>query len=450
MRYAGEYLTYEELGGFGTGALCILEDREDLIRAYAYTAGEYMLANADWGSVNTLYREFPATVGQLVQWFGIDAVSPEVRGQWERGNPDQWILIAHAIEPNDDRASSPFTKDAPFRSVYWEVNGPRERSLSRSGFSEFPVMAARWQVTGTDVYGRSPGMEALPDVKMLQVQQKRKAQAIDKLVNPPMTAPTSLRNEPASVLPGSITYVDAINTQQAGFRPAYEVNPRVGELAADINDTQTRIERAFYADLFLMLASSDRRQITAREVEERHEEKLLALGPVLERLHDELLSPLIDRTFAIMVRASVDRWAVGEAAPVPPPPHELADVDLKVELISTLAQAQRAVGLAGIERLLSLTAAVAGAKPEVGDKIDGDQIIDEAADMLGTPASVVLPDDKVAEIRTQRAQREAAITAAAAAQQGAEIAKTASGIDTEGKNALTDIIGAVTGSNAAV
>ncbi len=175
-----------------------------------------------------------------------------------------------------------------------------------------------------------------------------------------------------------------------------------------------------------MLASSDRRQITAREVEERHEEKLLALGPVLERLHDELLSPLIDRTFAIMVRASVDFWAVGEPAPVPAPPRELADVDLKVELISTLAQAQRAVGLAGIERLLSLTAAVAGAKPEVADKIDGDQIIDEAADMLGTPASVVLPDDKVAELRAGRAQATAAAQAQAGIGQAVETAKTMS------------------------
>ena len=48
-------------------------------------------------------------------------------------------------------------------------------------------------------------MDALGDIKQLQLEQKRKAQAIDKNVNPPMIADPSMKNEPASLLPGAVT-----------------------------------------------------------------------------------------------------------------------------------------------------------------------------------------------------------------------------------------------------
>lgn len=120
-------------------------------------------------------------------------------------------------------------------------------------------------------------MDHLPDVRQLQHQQKRKAQAIDKMVNPPMTAPTSLKGKPSTVLPGQTTYVDPIQGNTQGFVPAYLVQPRIQEMMVDIQEVQNRIQRGFYADLFAMMINSDRRQMTATEVVERHEEKLVLL-----------------------------------------------------------------------------------------------------------------------------------------------------------------------------
>jgi hypothetical protein len=130
----------------------------------------------------------------------------------------------------------------------------------------------------------------------LQHQQKRKAQAIDKMVNPPMVAPTSLKGKPSTVLPGQTTYVDPLQGAQ-GFAPAYQVQPRINELMMDIQEVQNRVQRGFYADLFAMMINSDRRQMTATEVVERHEEKLVLLGPVLQRINVELLDPLLDDVF---------------------------------------------------------------------------------------------------------------------------------------------------------
>ena len=269
-------------------------------------------------------------------------------------------------------------------------------------------------------------MTCLSDVKALQVMHKRKAQAIEKMVNPPMMGPTSLRNVATSILPGDITYVDEIETQK-GFRPVHEVNFQIQPLLMDIQAHQDRINRAFYVDLFLMLYQSDRREITAREIEERHEEKLLALGPVLEQINQDLLDPLIDITFEIMLKQGR----------IPEPPEELHGEDLKVEYISIMSQAQKLVGLAGVERFSGFASQVASVNPESLDKIDTDQLLDIYGDMTSIPAGIVRSDESVAEIRKQRAQQQQAAQQAELAKQGAVTANELSNTNLDGDNALT-------------
>lgn len=428
-------ITYGDLGVFGTNAFAVLEDDEDVIRCYPFPIGSYALGNSYRGNTDSIYREYQATVRQLVGQFGLANCSQSVRNQWERGNGETWIDVVHAVEPNQDyneqKAESRYKR---FRSVYYERGGEGDQMLRESGFDDFPVMASRWALTGEDIYGHSPGMDALGDIKALQLEQKRKAQAIDKMVNPPMVAPSSLRNQRASLLPGDVTYVD-VQSGQAGFSPAYEINPRINELMLDIQENQGRIRRAFFEDLFLMIANDQRSNITAREIQERHEEKLLMLGPVLERLNDELLDPLIDRTFNIMMRMNL----------LPPPPKELQGMDLSVEYTSVMAQAMKLTGITGIERFVSFAGQVAQAQPEVLDKIDFDQTLDEYAAMVGTPPSMVRDDNAVALLRKQRADQQAAMQQAAIAQQGAQTAKALSETQVTDENVVGQMMSQLRG-----
>ena len=425
---------YEELAVFGTGALLISEDFDDVIRCYPFTVGEYGLAQSHRLQVDTFYREFNMTVAQVVEQFGLDNCSDAVRTMFKSGQLDKWVEVLHVIEPNSVREyDKKDNLNMPYHSCYVEKASKNERKLYESGFEEFPILAPRWHVTGVDIYGRSPGMDVLGDIKALQIEQKRKAQGIDKMVNPPLQAPSSLRGQSASVLPGGVTYVDTMQGNQGGFRPTYEVNPRLGELQQDIQETQYRIQQGFYSDLFQMMMNSDRRQITAREIDERHEEKLLMLGPVLERLHTELLNPLIDRTFNIMARNEL----------LPPAPEELAGVTLKVEYISVMAQAQKAIGTGAIERLAGFIGNMAAVKPEVLDKFDADQSVDEYAEMLGVPPKIVVPDDVVQQRREERAAQMEQQMQMEQVNQGAQAAKVMSDADTGGNNILTDIIGGI-------
>jgi len=430
--YNALHSVYEEVGAFGTAAMIVLEDFDDIIRGRTFTIGEYALGTGPDLRVNALARQLWMTVAQLVQEFGIDNVSLGVKNAWENNQLGRWVNVYHLIEPNDDRIHD--LKDArnkPFRSVYWEAGTSEEKYLRVSGFDEFPVMAPRWDIVGADIYGKGPGWDALGDSKQLQKMQEDKLMALDKLVNPPMTAPASvLRAGGVNLLPGGVTFHDE-TMSHVGVKPTYQINPDLQGITLAIQEVQQAIRETFFSDLFLMLAQSDRRQMTAREVAERHEEKLLMLGPVLERLESELLDPLIDRTFSIMNRNGL----------IPPPPRELQGMYLKVEYISVLAQAQKMVGTTSIERMLVFAQSVAAAKPDVLDKIDFDEAIDQYADMLGVPPGVIVSDDQVAKIRQARAEQQAQMQAAQYAMAAVQGAKTLSDTSLEGKNALAMLTG---------
>lgn len=434
--YRALHQMYYELGAFGTACSVIMPDYDNVIHLYPLTLGEYCLATNEKGIVNTMYREFNMTVGQMVSQFGRDECSLTVQQQYDRGNLDQWVPVHHIIEPRLGRDTTKMDgRNMKFKSVYYELGGQVDpnKLLSDSGFKRFRALAARWAVTGNDVYGTGPGHDALPDIRQLQFEQLRKGQAIDYQVQPPLAVPAQLREAGVNRLPGGVQFVDTVGPENT-IRSMFDVQLNLQHLMESIYDIRSRIKGNFYEDLFLMLANDTRSGITATEVAERHEEKLLMLGPVLERLHNELLDPLIDSTFE----------ALSDAGALPPIPEALRGMDVNVEYVSVLAQAQRAVGLASYDRAIATVGAIAGATqdPTVWDKLDTDQIIDEYTDALGLPPRTVRSDEQVAAMRDARLKKQQAADAMAAAQSMADTAATASQADPA---KLQDVMGMFSG-----
>lgn len=408
---------YEELGVFGTMALGHLDDIEKVVRFYPFTINSYWLACDERLLPNTLVREVPMTAWQMANKFPYEKLSDQVQMALANGRYQTPFVVYQYVLPNENaQAEYDDSMNMPFMSVYMDSIKDRGRGrdgiLRVEGFEENPVHAARWDVTEDDVYGTSPAMDALGDARAVQLQHRRKAQAIDKLVDPPMWGSPQLKFDRVTMLPGDTTYSEPVGNAP-GLQPVYQIKPQTNELNQDIYETDQRINRAMYVDLFLMLAQSDRREITAREVDERHEEKLLMLGPILERLNDELLDPLIDRTFNICLKRGM----------IPDPPPELEGENLKVEYISILAQAQRMVATSGIERLAAYATGVAAVNPEIMDKVDWDQSIDEYGAAVGVAPTIIVPDDVVAERRAQRAQAQMAQQAAESLPEVAKSAK---------------------------
>jgi hypothetical protein len=429
--YTAMAVLYQDIPVFGTAPLIINEDFENVVDFDNPCAGEYYVANNDKNYVDVFYREFVKTVAATVQWFGIDNVSEATKRLYQMGGPalSQELMICQAVEPNNPpRGKTP--KEFPFRSVYWERgSGEEDGFLQERGYHEFPAPTGRWDLVANDAYGRCPAMDALGDIKQLQQETKRKAQAIDKMVNPPMIADVQLKNQPASLLPGGVTYVTGQNN--VGFKPVYEVQPRIAEMQQDIAEIQNRIRSVFFNDLFMMISQLQTVR-TATEIDARREEKLIMLGPVLERFQNELLDPVIDRVFAIMNRAKL----------LPPPPVNISGQFIKVEYISMLAEAQKAVSTGAIERILQVVGNVAAANPEISDNIDYDAGIREYGTLLAANPKLFRTPDQVQQIRMER-QKQNQQTALAAATPGmAKAGKTLSEIDVGGgKNALQSILG---------
>lgn len=440
-------VVYGDMGDFGTAAMSLLDDRKDLFRAYTYPLGSYAVGLDARGMVTTFAYEYQISVRQLIETFALDTdgrtilwdkVSTAVKTLWNQGDSEANVDVCWLVQPNDDhRPMALEAKYLPWRSCYWEKGQNAPKLLRESGFRTFPFFVPRWEVTDNDNYGTDcPGMTALGDVKQLQIEQRRKGQAIAKGVDPPLVGPSSLRTQKTSLLPGDVTYQDVREGMQ-GLKPIHEMRLSIGDLTADIAEVQYRIQRAYFEDLFLMLATSDKRlgadRPTAREVDERHEEKLLALGPVLEHTNDELLDPLVDRAYEMMDRAGL----------IPEAPPELHGVRLKVEYTSIMAQAQKLVGVVGADRFVGSMIPIIQVEPIARHKVDWLEVVDGYGDMLGVPPQFMRTTEQAREMAQQEAAQQQQLVDAQTAQATARAAKDASGASMEGDTALNRIVSGV-------
>jgi hypothetical protein len=450
--YPAMGVLYFDLVIFGTGVMIMYEDYDNVIRCFNPCLGEYYLDNDQsfWPAV--MYREFTLTIDQCVREFGIDAVSPAVARLYKEGGPSltRELVVAHGIEPNDDGRKFGIPEHFKYREVYWEWMGTASPQggassppgiLRKRGFHEQPYLAVRWDLVSNDPYGRSPGMDALPDTKQLQLETKRKAQGIDKQVNPPMLADIQLKNQPASLLPGGITYISGMVSQgRTGFAPAYQVNPNLADMKEDLVEIRERIKETFYNNLFQTISQYETRSnVTAAEIDARRSESMVMLGPVLERLCFEGLKPAVERTFAIASRAGI----------FPPAPREIRGKNIEIDFVSMLELAQDAAQMAGIERIMQMVGQLEGVRPEAIDVVDTDYGIMKASHLLNNDPKLIRSPAMLAQMRQQRAQQaqQAQMAASAdAAQKLSAGAKNLSDVDVGGgQNAVQAMIGGLGG-----
>lgn len=424
--YGAAKAGYAELGLFGTEACIMMEHRTAGSVCHQLTFGEYWIALDDALVADTLYRRCPITVRQAVQMFG-DAVSKRVRNDYDQGKYTSEVNCFHAIERDSEYDPERFGSK-PFRSVYWDDDDDRSTVLRKTGFRTKPFWAPRWDVVGGDTYGVSPGMDALPSLRELQMQNKRRNEAIDQMVKPEMVVPAGLRltGEPGRKISGSGV------TQESVVIPYQVPYQSVAAIGDEINKCREQIDDLSYADLFN--AITNMRGIQPRNMEEiasRNEEKLTQLGPVIERVNSEKLEIAIDRTYDIMQSGGL----------LPPVPEALAGEPIDIEFVSILSQMQRMVGLGQIERAAGFAGNAAGAFPDILDNFDGDEMAREYASRAGTPPKIIRSTQKVEEIRAARAQQqqmEQMAAMAGPAKDGIEAARllSESDIDTDPVPAL--------------
>lgn len=386
---------YAEMGMFGTEACVMVDHPRAGAVCHALTAGEYWIALSNAAVADTLYRRTPMSVMQAVSSFGLEHVSSFVRTAYDSGRYDDQVPVLHAIEPNDAVVPDALNaRGKAWRSVYWDENdGDATRVLRAEGYDEQPFWAPRWDTVGGDTYGTGPGFDALPDMRELQLQTRRKTQATAFLVKPEKIVPASVKLTGEA---GNVVTASQVDAQHVVV--PYQINPAaIGAIMDDVQRCSEAVDRLTYADLFM--AITNMQGIQPRNIEEiasRNEEKLTQLGPVIERVNAEKLQVAIDRTFAIMARKQM----------LPLPPVQLQGQPVKVDFVSILAQMQRMVGLGQIERTVSFVGSLAAQFPEASDRLDIDAVIDDYADRAGAPPKIIRSVQDAQALRDKRNQEQ--------------------------------------------
>lgn len=421
-------------GVFGMCGVGISESFQTVARFTPFPIGSYRLATDENGNVSTIYRDVTMTVEQLIGRYGYKNVPGSVQSAYDSANYQATREVLHAIEPNFDSVKNSLNPaDRAWKSMHIIVDG--NHLLKKSGFDYRPFAAPRWAPIDDEVYSESPAMYALPDVKSIQNLTKRGANIVDRLDDPSMKAPTSLKKKASTTRPrGGITYVD--ENGGTPYSPIYI--PEVAALQA-IDSREERylqdVNREMYTDLMMMMINSDRRQITAREVAERHDEKVMMLTATTEQQHKSWLVPAFEAVYEFAERGEV----------FPPPPDDIVGSELKIEFISILATAQKMLTREGYQEIVEFVGTVGQVKPHALKKIDEMELIDQYADTLGLDPRVIVPTDDIKE--QIEAEEQAARNAQAMEQMAAmaPAAKAAGDIKTDERNVVTDIRDAMNG-----
>lgn len=376
---------YLDLGCLGTSVMYIEErpSRLSPLRFHTFHLAECVFDEDAEGQVNTLYRKFKWSVRKIVEKFP-DTAPAKLHEMVEKGQNEEMELIL-CVKPTEDTRKQAL--GFAFDSVYVLV--AEKVILSDKAFYEFPFAVPRWSKLSGEKMGRSPAMNCLYDIRMINEMSKTVLKSAQKIVDPPLMLPDEGFLMPIKTTPGGLNYYEA------GREDRIEPLQTGGDIGLGLemmNQRREQILRAFYLDS--MKLQKENKEMTAYEAAQRTEENMRAMSPMVSRLQNEALDRIIGRTISILGRLQL----------LPPAPKQIQGLDYRIEYMSPVSRALKMASMTGIQRMIQVVAPFMEIKPEAADKIDVDQIVDFAANTLDVPVKLIRTDKEVGQIRQQRAE----------------------------------------------
>jgi hypothetical protein len=378
---------YIDLCSFGTSPMQIEEDEETVIRFMTRALKEVFIEENYKGVVDCVYRSYCCDARCLVEEFGLD-LPKKVMDAFNAGKDDKFEVI-HAIYPKTkvpENYKGKKSGEHSFVSQYILVS--EKIDLHVGGFNELPYVVPRWSKYAGEIYGRGPGEKALAEAKVCNKMAEVTLSGAQKTIDPPLMVPDDGFIMPLYTTPGGMNFYRAGSEDM--IKPIFN-DARIDFGYQAITMKQTAIREAFYVD---QLKLREGPQMTATEVQERVEQALRFLGPMLGRMQSEFLQPMIERVYQIMDRKGL----------IPEPPEELAGIELKIQYISVMAMAQRASELSNIKRTMDNIAVLASIDPTCTDIFDATETTKYIAKLCNFPQEAIRNKKDLDGMREQRAK----------------------------------------------
>ena len=399
---------YLDLTVFNTAVLTMEEDEKDIVRFNARFIASLVLEENNKGSISDVYREFSWSARQLADEFGLEKLPKKIKEAYEKGLDTKFSVI-HCVYPKDvnSKKRGPLSQ-FDFYSQY--IAKADKEEIDAKGFNESPYLVSRWAKASDEVYGRGPGQTALPEVKIINKMTETIIKASQKMIDPPLQLPDDGFIMPIKTKPGGLNFYRSGSNDR--IEPVFNKEIRVDFGYQAMDQHRERIKQAFYVDQLML--SNVGPQMTATEVNQRTEERMRLLGPMLGRQQSEFLSPLIDRLFKVMFRKQL----------LKPIPQALANHSgLSVQYSSVIAKMQRTSDGQNIDRTLQALAPFVQSDPSILDNLNGDAALREISRIYNFPQTIIRDEMEVKKIRKSRADAQAQIQQQQQQQQQAQQAQ---------------------------
>jgi hypothetical protein len=379
---------YIDLGAFGTSIMSVEEDKKSIVRFQTRPLRGCYLEEDFAGQVSEVYREFEWSAAQMVQAFGAEVLTKhrDIAKAYQAKDTKKFMIV-HGVYPSGDTGESRFS----YKSLYALREG--EIELQSGGFSSFPYICPRWMKHSGEKYGRSPGMVALPEVKTINIMVETTIKGAQKVVDPPLQVPDDGFIGMIRTRPASLNFYRSGTTDR--IEPIFN-DARIDFGIQVIEEKRQRIRDSFYVDQLRLRQGTP--QMTATEVEQRVEEALRFMGPILGRQQSETLRPIIDRVYEIMEKRGM----------IDPAPDILKRFGgkLDVNYSSLIARTQRQNESKAILRAVEQATPFISADPSVLDNLDGNVALKKIWKINNADQEIVRSDAEVRRIREQRAQQQ--------------------------------------------
>lgn len=419
-----------DVGTFGTGVEYLEPDTKNKgLKFRSFSLGDVFIDEGFDGFIDTVaVRQFKSA-RSLIAEFGEDNVPEQVIKAVSGGHPNQTFEYVHLVMPNTDfRASGlPVSTNMPIASYKFidGLSGNDEDSrnkalLSIGGYMEMPFLTPRWNKLAGEVYGRSPAMNCLPDIKMVNHIEKVMLRASQKAVDPPLIVPDDGFILPIRTAPSSLIFkspgVDPIEPLQTGAR--IEVGFEVLQQHRDL------IVRCFHVDWILRDKKKERQ--TATEIMDDRNEMFQQMAPMLGRLQVEWLTPMLSRAYRLL----------SDMGKIPEPPAILANSRITPEYVAPAVKAQYASKGAGLQRFLQSLTEIGQIDPKVFIGLKSENVPDQLARYTDAPRSLVRTTEEIQQLMQQQEQQARQQQAIEAAPQAAKALKDVASARESGMNVL--------------
>lgn len=391
------YQGYLDALGLGTCVSYIEEDKVSVVRGKAIPLDQIYFLEGPFGKADTVFRYYKMTARQIVAEFE-DGYIPSEVSQAMKDDPERQFKIVHAVYPRPGNERNPdAVKDDPLSfpigSLY-VIEENWSEPILEGGYREMPYAILRLEKLSGEIWGRGPGLSALPDIRTLNESMRLVLDASHMAIRPPMDVPENAYITPFMLTPAAMN----LNQDMSGRR-AQPINT-VGQLQITyqmLEERRAAVRETFFNDQLQLTGGPD---MTAYEVSKRSEQQMILMGPWQGRLELEYYEPLINRCFAIAARAGV----------LPEPPEELMnDKDnlsqYYLSYESPLANAQRLLDVQTIDNTKASVLQTAQAGIPVGDLFNWDKMEISRAVALGLPSECIKSDEEVQAQRQQQAEQ---------------------------------------------